>query len=48
MSVLSQPYFHDEEAAHAFLEKGLWPAGSVCPHCGSVGNARRIKVNKEV
>lgn len=47
MSVLSQPQFHDEEAAHAFLEEALWPNGSVCPHCGVVGNSRRIAANKE-
>lgn len=35
MSVLNQPYFHDEEAAFAKLESVLWPNGPVCPHCGS-------------
>jgi transposase-like protein len=47
MSVLSQPHFHDEEAAFAFLEEALSPAGPVCPHCGVVGNASRIKANPE-
>lgn len=47
MSVLSRPHFHDEEAAYAFLEEALWPAGPVCPHCGVVGNAARIKANPE-
>jgi transposase-like protein len=37
MSVLSKPYFHDEAAAFAHLEGVLWPAGPVCPHCGSMG-----------
>ncbi len=36
MSVLSQPYFHDEAAAFAHVEKILWPAGPVCPHCGNM------------
>src|SRR5215217_6495904 len=36
MSVLSSPFFHDEEAAFAHLEAVLWPEGPVCPHCGSV------------
>ena len=36
MSVLSKPYFHDEDAAFAHLEGVLWPDGPVCPHCGSV------------
>jgi transposase-like protein len=36
-SVLSQPYFHDEEAAFAALEGIMWPSGKPehCPHCGS-------------
>ena len=45
MSILSKPYFHQEEAAHAFLESLLWPHGTVCPHCGVIGNAARIKAN---
>ncbi len=36
MSVLSKPYFHDEEAAFSHLEGVLWPQGPVCPHCGSI------------
>jgi transposase-like protein len=36
MSVLTRPYFHDEEAAFAHLESVLWPNGPVCPHCGVV------------
>jgi transposase-like protein len=47
ISVLSQPHFHDEEAACAFLEEALWPAGPVCPHCGVIGSAIRIKANPE-
>ena len=37
MSVLSQPQFHDEAKAFAFLESVLWADGIVCPHCGVVG-----------
>lgn len=37
MSVLSKPYFHDEAAAFAHVEKVLWPQGPVCPHCGNKG-----------
>ncbi len=47
MSVLSRPHFHNEEAAFAFLEEALWPAGPVCCHCGVIGNASRIKANPE-
>ncbi|MFO1169612.1 MAG: IS1595 family transposase [Hyphomicrobiaceae bacterium] len=34
MSILNQPFFHDEAAAFAKLESVLWPNGPVCPHCG--------------
>ena len=34
MSVLSQPHFHDEAKAYAFLESVVWAGGTVCPHCG--------------
>ena len=36
MSVLSKPYFHNEEAAFAHLKGVLWPDAPVCPHCGSI------------
>lgn len=36
MSYLSQPHFHNEEAAYAFVESRVWPNGPVCPHCGGV------------
>ncbi|MEX0961114.1 MAG: IS1595 family transposase [Burkholderiales bacterium] len=35
-SILSAPYFHDEQAAYEFVEAKLWPRGPVCPHCGGV------------
>src|SRR5689334_22729026 len=38
-SVLSEPYFQDEQAAFDRLEAIIWPDGIVCPHCGSVGRA---------
>ena len=27
--------FRDEEAAYRFIEECVWPAGPVCPHCGT-------------
>lgn len=33
-SILSAPYFHNEEAAYAFVEARIWPNGPVCIHCG--------------
>jgi transposase-like protein len=42
-SVLSAPYLHNEEAAYEFVEARLWPYGPVCPHCGIIGNAVKLK-----
>jgi len=36
-------YFSGEDKARAFLEKLRWPDGPVCPHCGVVGEAYRLK-----
>jgi transposase-like protein len=36
-SVLNEPYFNDEQAAFAELEKIVWPDGPVCPFCGNMG-----------
>lgn len=43
MSVLSQPYMHDEGTAFAHVEAMLWPAGPVCPHCGCMGRTYELK-----
>ncbi len=43
MSVLSEPYFHEEAAAYRFVEKRVWPNGPVCPHCGGVDRIRKMK-----
>lgn len=40
MSLLSQPYFHDEDAAYAHIESVIWPKGPICPHCGNVDGER--------
>lgn len=47
MSVLSRPYFHDEQAAFDFVEGVLWPQGPVCPHCGGYDRISTIKPNPE-
>jgi len=36
-SVLSDPRFHNEKAAFAYVEAELWPQGPVCPHCRAAG-----------
>jgi transposase-like protein len=41
-SVLSEPYFQDEQAAFDRLEEIIWPNEIVCPHCGTVGRARAL------
>lgn len=43
MSVLSRPYFHDEAAAFQHVEEIRWPEGPVCPKCGSVNHAYKLK-----
>lgn len=45
MSVLSKAYFHNEEAAFAYLESKLWPEGPVCVHCGGVERITKVKAN---
>ena len=35
MSMISRPYFWDEQAAHAKLEEIVWPNGPVCTRCGA-------------
>jgi transposase-like protein len=41
-SILSQAYFHNEEAAYAFIEARLWPHGAVCPKCGVIGRSGKL------
>lgn len=47
MSVLSRPYFHNEEAAFEYLESVIWAGGRVCPHCGGVDRITKVKANLE-
>lgn len=35
---LSNPIYHDDEAARAHFERLLWPEGPVCPRCGVMGD----------
>lgn len=39
MCKLDEPHFHDDDAARKYLEKTLWPDGTVCPKCGTIGTA---------
>ena len=47
MSVLSRPYFHDEQAAFDLVESIIWASGPVCPHCGGFDKITAIKPNPE-
>lgn len=40
---LTDPIFHDEDAARAHLESIRWPNGPFCPHCGSVVGITRLQ-----
>lgn len=42
-ATLSDPIFHDEDAARAHFEKVRWPNGRVCPHCGVVDGSTELK-----
>lgn len=35
---LTNPIFHDNDAARGHLESLLWPQGPVCPRCGVMGD----------
>ena len=45
-SVLSEPYFHDEQAAFETLERIVWPEGPSCPHCGATDRLNRLGVQR--
>ena len=45
MSVLSRPYFHDEEKAFEYLESVIWAGGRACPHCGGMDRITKVKAN---
>src|SRR3981081_1470453 len=42
-SHLNAPHLCNEEAAFEYVEARLWPDGAVCPHCGTIGEATRMK-----
>ena len=42
-ATLSDPIFHDEDAARAHFETLRWPDGRVCPHCGVVDASTELK-----
>jgi len=42
-STFSAPHLCNEGAAIAHVEGLLWPAGPVCPHCGTIDQATRMQ-----
>lgn len=47
MTNLTDPIFHNEDAARAHLEALRWPEGPVCPHCGSVDGIAKVEGKKK-
>jgi transposase-like protein len=41
-ALLSDPAYHDEEAARAYIEAVRWPEFVFCPHCGAVDKISRL------
>ena len=37
--MLTEPHFHNEDAAREYLERLRWPSERSCPHCGTVGRS---------
>ena len=42
-SILSAPYFHNEEAAYEFVEARIWPNGPICVHCGCFQRVSKMR-----
>jgi transposase-like protein len=40
--LLSNPAFHDEEAARAYIEAVRWPDGPFCPFCGALDTVKPL------
>lgn len=42
-SLLNAAHFANEAVAIEYVEARLWPNGPVCPHCGTIGEATKMK-----
>lgn len=42
MVIVYEKHFHDEAAAHRYVEKRVWPNGPACPHCGSTDRISKM------
>lgn len=43
MANLTAPHFKDADAARVYLEGIRWKDGTICPHCGTIGNSYATK-----
>jgi transposase-like protein len=43
MTAYTEPRFNNDDAARVYLERTLWPDGTVCPHCGVVAHSYPTK-----
>ena len=43
MTNLTDPIFHNEDAAREHFQALRWPNGVVCPHCGSVHGIAKVE-----
>ncbi|WP_028338211.1 IS1595 family transposase [Bradyrhizobium sp. USDA 3256] len=43
MTSYTEPRFNNDEAAREYLERVMWPEGTICPHCGVVGHSYATK-----
>lgn len=40
---LKAPHLHDDQKAREYLEALRWPNGTVCPHCGVIGDHYQLQ-----
>ena len=43
---ITAPHFNDPDAAREYLEAMRWSEGPICPHCGVIGEAYRLKAKE--
>lgn len=48
MTAYTEARFNNDEAAREYLERVLWPEGTICPHCGVVGHSIFDQANRRV
>src|SRR3954466_761259 len=41
--LLSDPVYHDEEAARLYIQEARWPDGVYCPFCGALDDIKPLR-----